>query len=156
MITQERLKQLLSYDPATGAFTWLRAHRKIKVGDRAGALDAGYWRMKIDGQSYKASRLAFLYMTGSWPKADAEHKNLQRHDDSWDNLREATRSQNTGNTEKRKKNACGVKGVYFSKAHNKWRAQCRGKHLGLFSSLEEAGRAYAERAKVEFGEFARA
>lgn len=159
MLTLDRLKQLLSYSPTTGQWIWLRAHRKIKPGDRAGAKDAGYWRIKVDGKSYKASRLACFYMTGEWPPGDVDHKNLDRGDDRWENIRPATRSQNRANTRPEVRNTSGYKGVSFSKQHKKWRVNLkkdgRTIFIGLFSTKEEGACAYATAAKAHFGAFAR-
>lgn len=65
MITQERLKELLTYDPATGEFRWIVSRGPNRAGNSAGCIDkAGYRIIEIDGKAYRAARLAFLYMTG--------------------------------------------------------------------------------------------
>jgi hypothetical protein len=160
MLTQERLKEVLSYDPETGIWIWLKPHRSLKIGDRAGFLDLGYRRIGIDGKSYKSSRLAVFYMTGKWPVSDVDHENLQRGDDRWKNLRCATRSQNRANTGKGIRNKSGRKGVYFSKLHNSWRVNIKrhGKSIfiGLYKDIDEAAAAYIAAAKEYFGDFARA
>jgi len=101
ILTAERLREVLHYDPETGAWTWLVAPRKGRsyVGQRAGALkDDGYRIIGIDGVRYRSNRLAWLYMTGAWPEADVDHRDrASRGDDRWTNLRAATRSQNQGN-----------------------------------------------------------
>ena len=70
MLTEERLKEVLSYNAMdSGIFTWKIAKaRSIKVGDIAGADDgAGYIQIQIDGTLYKAHRLAWLYVYGKFP-----------------------------------------------------------------------------------------
>jgi hypothetical protein len=57
----------------------------------------GYCRIGIDGCLYRSSRLAVLYMTGEWPKAEIDHVNCNKADDRWENLREATHAQNQRN-----------------------------------------------------------
>src|ERR1700730_6426271 len=101
MLTQERLKELLSYDPETGIFRWIAKSSpfsNILIGDIAGSpLAHGYLQIKIDGEQYLQHRLAFLYMLGRLPKGEGEHANLDKADNRWCNLREATRSLNHGN-----------------------------------------------------------
>ena len=70
VITAERLRAILHYDPETGIWTWLiAASNNVKVGDVAGSKEKqGYWVIVIDYRRYKAHRLAWLYMTGEWPQ----------------------------------------------------------------------------------------
>jgi len=160
--TSERLRELFSYDPDTGVFVRLvRTNPRVHVGDVAGCISsAGYLRIRVDIGQYYAHRLAFLYMTGSWPTFDIDHKNGNGLDNRWDNLRSATRSQNMANTKLPLTNTSGYKGVRWDKARGKWRAEIRikgrSRHLGLFATAEEAHAAYMEKAREVFGEFARA
>lgn len=75
------------------------------------------------------------------------------------NLRVATRSQNAMNSSAHCDNSSGIKGVHWSKAHEKWKAEIcsngKRKHLGLFESQNDAACAYAEAAQRLHGEFAR-
>jgi HNH endonuclease len=110
-LTAARLRELLDYDPITGAFTW-RSPRQ-----------SGYRRIFIDGRLYAASRLAWLWMTGSWPKGQIDHANLKKDDDRWTNLREASQSAQSANRGRLRKNKVGLKGVTYEK--RKFRAQRR-------------------------------
>ena len=75
MITQARLKELLTYDPETGYFTRNVNVKGANAGERAGTITAkGYIAIGIDRKHYLAHRLAFLYMTGEWPKELVDHK----------------------------------------------------------------------------------
>ena len=161
MLTQERLKELLHYDPETGVFTWLIARQRVRKGSPAGTLHKhGYWVIKVDGRSYNASRLAWLYMTGEWPKHQIDHSDLDRHNDRWSNLREATVSQNNTNRRAQKDNSCGVKWAYWSPRHRKFVGQIRiNKKIisaGYFETAYEANQACLSISTKHNGKFARA
>lgn len=155
------IQENLDYDPATGLFTWKRSlNPKVKVGAVAGSInDRGYRTISINVRHRRAHRLAWLVMTGSWPDNDVDHINGNRDDNRWANLRAATRSQNNMNSRMRVSNVTGMKGVAFNKARGTWQASIKiggkYKHLGVFSSPEEAKSAYDEAAKNYYGEFAR-
>jgi hypothetical protein len=101
MITAERLRELFNYDPETGVWRWIARsspYSCICVGDVAGRVGGrGYRGIKIDKREYPAARLAWLYMTGEWPRAEIDHVNGNRVDNRWCNLREASNSQNNAN-----------------------------------------------------------
>lgn len=57
-------------------------------------------------------------MTGEWPTCEIDHKNCIRHDNRWDNLREAKTFANKQNQKKaQRNNRTGLLGV----------SPCRGK-----------------------------
>ena len=157
-MTYERLKEMLGYDPETGIFTWVTTSRNanFKPGRKVGFNDQGYLRIKIDGVGYAAHRLAWLYMTGSFPKDFIDHKNGIRNDNRWCNIREANRSQNAANKSKLRS---GLKGAVKVKGYNRWQAKTKsfGKtiYLGHYKTEEEAHQAYCAFHSQRFGEFAR-
>lgn len=68
VLTVDRLRQIVSYDPSTGVFTWAVHRGPCKAGARAGSIDSnGYRYLKIDGEWYLAQKLAWLYVHGEWP-----------------------------------------------------------------------------------------
>lgn len=75
------------------------------------------------------------------------------------NLRLASHEQNGMNRRRNKNGTSRFKGVYWEKNHRKWHVRIKfgGKyvHIGYFDSEEDAARAYDEKAKELFGEFAR-
>lgn len=156
-LTQEELKKILHYDPETGIFTWkVRKSYNTRAGDKAGSIETqGYIMIKIERVSYKAHRLAWLYMKGSWPRFEMDHWNKVRDDNRWDNLREASHVQNMQNGGIRKDNNSGARGVTVSSG--KWRAKItvngKQKHLGLFNTVKEAKEAYDKAAREAFGEY---
>lgn len=164
MLRQARLRVLLLYDPTDGLFRWRcdrRGGRGIKAGSVAGCVrkSDGRRRITIDGRTYDASRLAWLYLYGEWPSLDVEHRDMNPSNDRIANLRLATRSQNNGNVGPRRRNKSGHKGVHWSPERNKWVAmiQFEGKHknLGRFDDIADAVSAYRDAATILFGEFAR-
>lgn len=131
------------YDPLTGYFTYkVKTAQKVRIGDRAGTISSdGYWVIRFNDKIYRAGRLAFFYMTGRWPQPEIDHIDGNTLNDAWNNLREATSSQQKMNTKKRKDNTSGVKGVSFSKSNQKWQAYIHDKrkiNLGYFASKEDA------------------
>lgn len=161
--TMAELRQLLAYDPATGTFMWLvRPSAKVAPGSVAGKVRPrdGYRLICVRGKHYYAHRLAFYFINGRWPEGQIDHINGNRDDNRQHNLREASPSQNAGNSGLRSNNNSGFKGVHFAKTHNLWRARIkwgdRYKSLGYFSTPEAAHGAYMAAAHRIFGAFARA
>jgi hypothetical protein len=113
----------------------------------------GYIDIGIDGKSYLAHSLAWLYVTGQW-RREIDHKNTRRADNRWRNLRPATRSLNRANSRIAKNNTSGLKGVRLYRS-GKFQARIGQTHLGYFDTAIEAGTAYITAAKKHFGEFAR-
>lgn len=155
-LTYDRLKELLIYDPETGVFTWRICRRGTRAGSVAGRLDKhGYREICLDGKVYFASRLAFFYMKGVWPVHQIDHKNVTPGDDRWENLREATQEQNSGNKRTRRDTLLGVKGVKRNPKGGRYLARFRDKYLGSFDSIEEASEAYRLASEAAYGEFSR-
>lgn len=159
MLTQERLKRLLDYDPATGKFLWLEDRSNvIRAGMAAGSLtNSGYITIQVDGRAYRASRLAHLWMTGRHPVPWCDHEDGDTQNDQWLNLREASRSQNAKNRKMNKNNQIGLKGVHAHKGRYKAQIQADGRKMGLgtFDTPEQAHAAYVVAAKQYHGDFAR-
>lgn len=92
------------------------------------------------------------------PEEETDHKNHDTLDNRRLNLRKCTREQNMVNRSLRKDNTSGFTGV--TKYLNKWKAELRIKgreriNLGIFSTPEEAAKAYDAARKEHFGEFSR-
>jgi hypothetical protein len=164
MLTAERLREVLSYDPETGLFTWLApTSNRIAAGKRAGHVNAsdGYVRIELDHTLHGAHRLAWLYVTGEWPACLIDHRDMNRANNRWSNLRAATKSQNAANARAwAKPNPDRPRGAYFDKRDGRWFSAIKhnGKtyRLGRFATSEEAAAAYSARAAELFGEYARA
>jgi hypothetical protein len=161
MITHERLKEVMHYDPETGTMTWIKpTARRVHIGDTAGCpCTSGHLQVKIDGRFYMVHRLAWLYMTGEWPPKDIDHEDLDNTNNRWKNLRRATESQNRANSKKLSTNTSGLKGVVWHKRDRIFEAKLGfgGKYLylGRFDCPAAASFAYQIEADKRWGEFAR-
>ena len=143
MLTQKRLKELLHYDLNTGVFTRQKPIRGMAVGSVCGCSDKdGYIHISVDKKRYKAHRLAWLYVNGSFPPDQIDHINRVKDDNRIENLRLATGSQNCQNQSKRRNNKSGVIGVNWCKRERKWRARIgiNGQEicLGYYSTIKDA------------------
>lgn len=153
-LSLSRLRELLDYNRHTGEWTWLvDRNGQVKAGDQAGTLNPdGYVQIRVDRKLYMAHVLAWFYSFGQWPKNQIDHADRTRSHNWLNNLRQATGVQNLGNSEKRKHNTSGFKGVY--RDGKKWCAEIAHIKLGRFDTPEAASAAYAEAAKTRYGPFA--
>jgi len=117
------------------------------------------WRVNHNGyvvscanEKVRMHRLILIDSEGS----EIDHINGNKLDNRRENLRLATRHQNMRNRGPLSTNKTGYKGV--SKFRSGFRATIsvnkKFKHIGVFSSPEDAAKAYDETAKILFGEFA--
>jgi HNH endonuclease len=90
-MTQETLKKEVYYDPETGVFKRHNSERII------GTTTNGYGHIFIGGKAYQTSRLAWLYVYGTWPKIQIDHINRDASDDRIVNLRDVSQSENNRN-----------------------------------------------------------
>jgi hypothetical protein len=154
LITQERLKSLLAYDADTGKFRWCVKRPRCTVNAVAGTTTHhGYTAIKLDGITYRAHRLAWLYVFGTWPASELDHINRKRGDNRIANLREATRFSNCQNREKSLDAHSQYIGVSKGFAGKGWRAYIdkngRRTSLGVFLT-EQAAAAARQKAEKKF------
>ena len=145
MLTQKKLRSLLSYDAATGQFVWLTS------GKKAGCLAKdGYVVIQIAKRQYRAHQLAWLYVHGEFLVRQLDHINHIRNDNRLVNLRKVTLSQNSQNQMLTRKNTSGYRGVCWDKDRDKWRTDIcvnrKRKYLGHYETKEAAAKAYAKAA----------
>lgn len=178
--SQEALLRLLDYNPESGVLTW-----KWMVGNtpdvsgfnnRCGGKVAGTVRQKCNYLSigirpsamaqksiyYYAHRLIWKMMTGEDPSDQIDHRDGDRLNNRWLNLRDANNGKNLANSKLREDNTSGFKGVVFRK-RNKFSPWCANitvnktlHYLGSYATQEAAGAARDAAAKRLHGEFARA
>lgn len=142
-LTQERIKEILHYDPNTGIFVWKVSRGSMKAGSIAGSLDShGYIQIKVDKILHLSHRLAILYMEGAFPVNHIDHINHIRNDNRYRNIRSCTRKENNKNRTINKNNKSGAIGVCWHKAAKKWVAAIsidkKVTHLGTFKEKNHA------------------
>lgn len=160
ILTAERLREVLDYDPETGRFAWrARPDRgwNTKNVSRApgGKGKDGYLRISIDHRKYLAHRLAWLHVRGQLP-SHLDHRDLDKTNNRLSNLRIVDALDSSANVSIRKKTRSGFRGVWFRKDRARWCARItragHTRHLGSYKAKEEAARAYAVAAKQLYGE----
>tara|TARA_R110000868_G_C10511556_1_gene732162 strand:- start:75 stop:587 length:513 start_codon:yes stop_codon:yes gene_type:complete len=152
MLTQSRLKEVLSYDPETGLFTRVSTKTRYKAGSVSGSpQNKGYVQIMIDSYNYLAHRLAWLYVYGEFPKGQIDHINRIKTDNRIANLRDVDNSINQLNIGVRKHNSSGVTGVMKDTRSNKWVVQLifdnKRHYLGRYETVAEAKIAREEKEK---------
>ena len=167
-LTQEIVRELLDYDPDTGALTWKARDQKwFKNGQACKSWNTkypgkyafsvktkkNYLRGKILGHPCLAHRIIWFWMIGSWPN-QIDHINGVRDDNRWINLRNVTNQENCKNRALSKRNKSGVIGVYWNRQTLKWRTEIVVNQkiivLGNFSELSSAA-AIRKAAEKKYG-----
>lgn len=89
-ISVDAVKDLLSYDPNLGEFTWMESRRKkVKRGDKAGfAHDEGYLVITVDGARVRGAEAAWIHMKGCLPPEGfiLAHRDGNRLNCAWENI----------------------------------------------------------------------
>lgn len=146
-LTAERLRELFTYSKSTGLFARKVAKGRAKAGPlRIKIRPQGYFAVGIDGGLYLLHRLAVLYVTGQWPKGEVDHRNEDKTDNRWRNLRDVPHRSNQQNREKANRNSVlGIPGVSKPNPGGGFRAQIsehgRTKYIGTFPTAEAAAKA---------------
>ena len=162
-LSAEQVRALFTYDQQEGLLRWrypAGMGGRFPAGSEAGFIHPeGYRYVRVNGRHYRASRLIWLYVTGSWPQHQIDHINLNPGDDRWENLRDATQSQNKRNNRLRKDSSIGYKCVVYDRARDKYRWQVvvdgkRRKSGKRFDTAAEAFADYQARLPEFHGEFA--
>ena len=160
-LTQERANALFEY--REGKLYWkVRPARCVHIGDEAGGANGdGYKRLsfKSDGVQFREMlhRVVFLMHHGYMPEF-VDHIDGDPTNNSIENLRSATKSQNSMNKKRRCDNSSGVKNVYWFEPTKKWRVAVTANrklvYQEYFSDKKLAELASIEARKKFHGEFA--
>lgn len=161
MLTQSRAQELFTCNFETGELTWLfNYQRPDLIGQRAGWLNEGYWRVAVDGETYYVCQIIWLLAYGYIPTDTIDHKDTVKNNDALGNLRRASKGQNAANSKMNCRNTTGFKGVSYCYMTGKYRASIqidgKGKNLGRYPAPQEAHQIWAAAAIEAYGvEFVR-
>ena len=172
MPTQDYLNEALIYDQSGGTLTWktrplhhfTNAHGMNTFNSQHSGktvlseANGRYFVIRIAGKVYLSHRVIWKLMTGVDPISKIDHRDTNKKNNAWKNLRQATQQQNGFNRGLSSTNKTGFKGVSWDKRDSKFYASIRagGKStsLGRFNTKEEAAEAYRSAALKAHGEFA--
>lgn len=146
------------YDYFTGKMFWKSPlSNRVKVGDEAGSIQAGYLRVGIFGKGFQVHRLVWKLCYGAIPEGYfIDHIDGNKLNNRLENLRLATYTENNRNARSRSGKS-KYKGVYWFKRDSCWQAQIQVNgvkyHIGYFDDEEEAAKAYETVAKEIHGDF---
>ncbi len=150
MINQEYIRYLFDYNGQ--GLTWRKPlSNRVVVGSIVGDKK----HVVIKQVKYRISHIVWLWHYGEPVPKLIDHRDGNRQNNSIDNLREATQSQNMANTRIRIDNTSGHKGISWAARNKKWRVQVNRQIIGFYSTLEEAIAARRTAAERIHGEFVR-
>ena len=126
-----------------------------KTGDISGTLSykGEYREIRMGDYLYKAHRIAWFLHYNEQPPDTIDHIDGNGLNNSKENLRKASFSENSWNSKMNNNNSSGVKGVDWCAIKRKWRVRIsinkKRKFLGYFSSLQEASKVVKE-ARIKY------
>lgn len=132
----EYINSILSYNDSDGELYWKYRHDKNKTWNTrfankiAGTINKpnknkDYYRriLNVNGQMLKAHHIVWLLKTKSWTEKEIDHIDRNPLNNKWSNLRESDRFLQCKNSNIRKDNISGYKGVSFMNREQKWKAE---------------------------------
>jgi hypothetical protein len=138
MLTQEIVLSIFDYQDGN---LIRKKGRAIDLGVAGSKATNGYINIKIGKTGYKAHRIVFLWHHGYCPEF-VDHIDGNRSNNKIENLRVATKAENSANQKIRSTNKSGMKGVSWHSANKKWKvAICKNYrpiYLGTYDDYELA------------------
>ncbi len=153
-LTAERVRELLDYDPVTGALDWINpAPRLPSEGGKAGHIALTGKRsarrfLNIDYKRYPAHRIVWLHAKGTWPLGSLVANNGDYDDLKLANFSDLTRAEAAQLGGPFTSNTSGHRGVSWEKKRKRWQAYIthnyKRVHIGYYKTVDEAVQARAQ------------
>lgn len=147
----DEVRRIFVYNPETGQFIRrISRGQRAKAGTVSGVADQGRFYVYFRGKRRNASRLAWLYVNGEWPKYQIDHINGNPLDNRIANLRDVDGSTNLENLRTaRSDNKLGIIGIRKKKNRYEARIWVKGTaiYIGRFHTADEAYAAYVEQKR---------
>ena len=158
-LTQERTAIIDDIDSDLNQFNWYAAfHPKYGNGGNYTARRKYRKGICVHTEQMHRTILSRILNRPLERYEEVDHENRNPLDNRRQNLRLATREQNTRNQGAHKDGSSNFKGVSWNKEKGKWHARIytKGKHIhiGYFENATSAAKSYDEKAKQLFGAFA--
>ena len=156
------VNKLIAYNIITGVFKWKVNKSNKKAGSIAGRVkkDSGYRYITINKQECAAHRIAWLLVTKKDPYPyEIDHKDRNKGNNAFHNLRQATIQQNSSNRKIGSNNTSGHKSITYQshQTSNPWvvciHQQNKSHYVGSFPTLEMALKARDKKGKELYGDF---
>jgi hypothetical protein len=157
-LTQQIAKDTFEYK--NGVLYWKNRAANLKHYDnQVGHLEkTGYYRTCFKNKRILNHRIIFLMFYGYMPPL-IDHIDGNKLNNKIENLREATKSQNSINKKTRCDSLTGIKGVILYKRNNKYAVKVsvnkKPKHFGYFDDIEMAELVAIEVRDKYHGKFAK-
>lgn len=159
-VTQEYLKTIFDYHE-DGHLIWKVKRNGCKIGNIAGCIVKLRNDMRrvvfLFRKTQMSAKLIYCFHKGIWPET-VDHIDRNPLNDKIENLRGATKHENSFNKSKSKSRIYTSKYLGVYKRDNKWRSiigfNKKKINLGTFETQELAALAYNRAAVKYFGEFA--
>jgi hypothetical protein len=161
-VMESLLVEYTTYDKETGKLFWKKSpSARAPVGKEVGSLVDGYFYSQITfgGKRYRfpVHKAIWFWLYGEYPDSIIDHKDMNRSNNSPDNLRKASRSENNRNRFYNK-GTSKYQGVYLQKSTGNYVVQItfdkKNTKLGSYRCETKAAMIYDKAAREKFGDFA--
>ena len=155
----EYLRLLYSYYPITGKFTWNSCGGRHSPDETVGVIQPNrqrgsvqrYLALRAGGCYVLAHTVAWLFVTGEWPKGVIDHRDGNSLNNIFENLRDVSNRENLQNTYRHRNGK--LVGCTYIKDRKVWKAQIyidgKTRYIGSYLTELAAHHAYLRRLKQE-------